>query len=106
MRTVRILLIFLLLFAGLFFGALIRSRAWGKHFTAIQRGDSRGSVLERAGSPARNMACAALPEPPDGCQTVLVYPGPLSAVMPEFWLIPLNANGRVLRVLHTTRADR
>ena len=106
MRTVRILLVFLVLFAGSFFGALIRSRAWGKHFTAIRPGDDHAVVLQRAGSPARTIACAALPEPPDACRTVLVYPGPLSAVMPEFWLIPLDANDRVIRVLHTTRAER
>lgn len=105
MRIVRILLVVLLLFSCMFFGALIRSRMWGKHFVAIKRGDDHGLVTERAGAPARSMRCAALPEPPAGCQTVLVYPGPFSSVMPEFWLIPLDAGDRVIRVLHTTRAE-
>ena len=84
---------------------LIRSRVWGKHFVSLKRGDDRAEVEQRAGVPKRTMACAALPEVPDGCQTVLVYAGPFSSVMPEFWLIPLDASGHVLRVLHTTRAD-
>ena len=105
MRLVRILLLVLLVFSALFFGALIHSRTWGKRFVALHPGDSRATVLQRAGDPSRTMACARLPEPPDGCQTVLVYAGPFSAVVPEFWLTPLDANGRVLRVLHTTRAD-
>lgn len=105
MRLVRILLLLLLLFSALFFGALIHSRSWGKRFAALHPGDSRSTVLERAGTPTRTMPCAKLPEPPAGCQTVLVYAGPLSAVMPEFWLTPLDSDGRVLRVLHTTRAD-
>ena len=105
MRVVRILLVVLLLFSSLFFGALIRSRSWGKHFVGIKPGDDRTLVLQRAGVPARAMACAALPEPPDACRTVLVYAGPFSSVMPEFWLIPLDGNDRVIRVLHTTRAD-
>lgn len=105
MRIVRILLVVLLLFCGLFFGALIRSRSWGKHFAAVKPGNDRMSVLRRTGAPDRTMPCSALPEVPNSCQTVLVYAGPFSAVMPEYWLIPLNANGQVLRVLHTTRAD-
>ncbi|GAA3768105.1 hypothetical protein [Terriglobus aquaticus] len=105
MRIVRILLLVLLAFSALFFGALIRSRTWGKRFVALHPGDTRATVLQRAGQPSRTMQCAALPEPPDGCQTVLVYSGPLSTIIPEFWLTPLDANDRVLRVLHTTRAD-
>lgn len=105
MRIVRILLLVLLLFCCLFFGLLIRSRTWGKHFQAIHTGDSRQTVLQHAGDPTRTMQCASLPEPPQNCADVLVYAGPLSGVMPEFWLVPLDATGRVLRVLHTTRAD-
>lgn len=105
MRIVRILLVVLLLFSSLFFGALIRSRLWGKRFVTLKPGDSRLTVTQHAGTSTRTMPCAKLPEPPNACQTVLVYAGPFSAVMPEFWLIPLDANGRVLRVLHTTRAD-
>lgn len=105
MRIVRILLIVLLVFSAFFFGALIHSRSWGKRFVALHGGDSRGTVVQRAGEPNRTMRCAALPEVPDGCQLVMVYAGPLSAVMPEFWLLPLDANGHVLRVLHTTRAE-
>ncbi len=105
MRIVRILLVVLLLCSCLFFGALVHSRAWGKRFAKVKPADDRASVRRRAGTPSRTMACAALPEPPDGCQTVLVYAGPFSSVMPEFWLIPLDGNDRVIRVLHTTRAD-
>ena len=105
MRLVRNLLVVLLIFSGLFFGALVRSRSWGKRFVGIKFLDSRTAVEQHAGVPSRTMACAALPEPPDGCSTVLVYAGPFSSVMPEFWLIPLDANGRVIRVVHATRAD-
>ena len=105
MRAVRILVIVLVVFSALFFGALIHSRLWGKRFAAIKAGDARTQAEQRAGPATRTMACASLPEPPDACKTVLVYAGPFSSVVPEFWLIPLNADGRVLRVLHTTRAD-
>lgn len=105
MRIVRILLLVLLVFSALFFGALIHSRAWGKRFTALHAGDSQATVVQRAGEPTRTMACTALPEVPTRCQTVLVYAGPFSAAMPEFWLLPLDASGQVLRVFHTTRAD-
>ncbi len=105
MRAVRTLLVVLLLFCALFFGALMHSRVRGKHFTAITPGITSSTVLERVGKPSRSMACSALPEPPDNCLTVLVYAGPLSAVMPEYWLLPLDAKDRVIRVLHSTRAD-
>lgn len=105
MRLVRLLLVVLLLFSALFFGALVRSRSWGKHFRSIKVGDAESAVRERAGEPARHMRCSALPEVPEGCRDVLVYPGPLASVMPEFWLVPLDASGHVVRVLHTTRAD-
>ena len=105
MRIVGTLLGLLLLFCTLIFGALIYSRTHGKPFVAIKPGDSQSLVESRVGRPTRTMACGSLPEPPASCATVLVYAGPLSHLMPEFWLVPLDAQARVIRVLHTTRAD-
>lgn len=105
MRIVRTLLLVLLIFCVLFFGALMRSRSHGKRFVAVPKGATETAAVAKLGSPTRIMACAALPEPPDGCARVLVYAVGVSGIMPEFWLLPLDGAGHVQRVLHTTRAD-
>lgn len=105
MRIVGTLLGILVLFCTLIFGALIYSRTHGKPFAAIKPGDPQSLVQDRVGQPSRTMNCSSLPEPPANCATVLVYAGPFPHVMPEFWLVPLDIKDRVIRVLHTTRAD-
>ena len=101
MKIVRNLLIVLLLLSALTFGTLIRSRSLDKSFAKIKPGDTRQQVAALRGSPRYVRPCGPVLDIP-GCAEEMVYAHPFAPMVPEYWLVALGADGRVLQTAHTT----
>lgn len=102
MKIVLSLMAILLALAALTFGTLIGARHTEKSFASIKPGDSRLQVVHVMGEPKETSACTALPKPPQACAEELLYAHRLAPVVPEYWIVRLNASGKVLQTVQST----
>ena len=101
MRIVRALLVLLVFLCVLTFGTLIRSRSLDKAFAKIKTNDSTQHVIALRGEPQLIRPCGPVLDVP-GCAQELVYAHPFAPLVPEYWLVALDARGHVLQTAHTT----
>ena len=101
MKIVRYMLVVLVLLAMLTFGTLVRSRSLDKSFAKIRPGDSKQRVAALRGEPRSVRPCGPVLDVP-GCAQEMVYAHPFAPMVPEYWLVALGPDGRVLQTAHTT----
>lgn len=102
MKIVRFALVLLLFLCALTFGTLMRSRAIEHKFARLRVAQDRAQVLQIMGSPAREQGCKPNVQQSPGCRTELLYAHPLAPVVPEYWIVSLDASAKVVALIHTT----
>lgn len=70
-------------------------------FDSVQVADSRESVIEKLGKPNYHSgACLQDLSFSRGCAQELVYSDPLAPLLPEYYVVDLSAQGRVINADH------
>ena len=63
-------------------------------------GDSRNAVVAQLGQPWKKTHCGEfLGGSPPGCHDEYVYANPYAPLLPEYWTVSFNADGRVVNVV-------
>lgn len=102
MKIVRFALVLLLFLCALTFGTLMRSRAIEHKFARVHVAQQRAQVLQIMGTPAKEQSCGPGVQQSPRCATELLYAHPLAPVVPEYWIVSLDADGKVVALIHTT----
>jgi hypothetical protein len=66
-------------------------------FSNVQENDTKDLVLKRMGNPWKDEECGKyIGGQPTGCTEELTYAHPYAPYVPEYWIIDLNSDHRVI----------
>src|SRR3954471_16385577 len=83
--------------------AIISSNLIPKRFASVAVGDSREEVFNKLGRPRRVERCGepfGNPGGKLGCKEDFLYSSPFAPLIPEYWSISLDREGKVIDKYH------
>lgn len=103
MKIVRSALLLLLFLGGITLWTLMHSRSVEHAFVRVQLGDEEAAVARAMGKPAHLQPCEPRLQQSPRCATEMLYKHPFAPVVPEFWILSLDEDHRVVAKIHSTQ---
>jgi len=103
-KIVRLIIITIGVAAATWIGwSLMRAKILPERFERIAIGDPREQVVQLLGKPRRVEKCGepfGNPGGKPGCAEDYLYASPYAPVIPEYWSVSFDKNGRVIDKYH------
>jgi hypothetical protein len=104
MKNVRLIIVAIGIAASTWIGwSLMRAKVLPAKFERIAVGDTREQVVRLLGKPRRIEKCGepfGNPGGKPGCVEDYLYASPYAPLIPEYWSVSFDKNGRVIEKYH------